>query len=393
VNFLRKAKWVLHWLQILIFFLLGRAIRVLPRQKRSLVLMGDVNYTGGTFVYFVALVKALTAQGFRLSVLMPRRYYRSPLGKLAQQEGFRLFVIPDRFVFVEHLLSLWKVGILRASRVVVSASGPGTHTMALLWSIPSVHIIHSVAGRGIEARSRRLISAFLREPHRMVAVSKIARDSMRRYYRIPPQRQHLVSTIYNGVPDSLPARAPEDLEQAVIATAGHVAGYKNPSTWLQTAEYVIARAKNKPRFIWAGEGPELSEYRKKVEGRDQIQFVGYMNGIEALLGRATVYFQPSRLESFGLSVAQAMSMGIPCVVSDRGGLPELVQDGKNGFVCGSDDFVRQGEAILQLLENLQLRTSMSSEARRLYLENFTFDRWGREILSVVRGTAKVGAAN
>ena len=395
MKFLRTLKWISYWVQLVVFCASGMLARSVPRDTKSIVLMGDVNYTGGTFVYLRSLARALADAGFRISILMPRRQYRKPLRTMAEEWGMGLFVIPDRFVFVEHLLSLWRVFLLRASRVVISASGPGRHTMALLWSIPTVHIMHSVTGRGVERRAQRLIRTFLREPHRMVGVSNATADSMRRYFRILPRRQHLVSTIYNGVPDSMPARASVASEESLVVTVGHVTGYKNPATWLRTAEYVIAksRLKVKPRFIWAGDGPDVEEYRRKVQGLQGIQFVGYTKNAEALLANAAVYFQPSYMESFGLSVAQAMSMGVPCVVSDRGGLPELVLDGRNGFICGSDDSVGLGNAILRLLENASLRTDMSREARRIYLERFTLDRWEREILAVVRGKVGAGAPN
>ncbi len=385
---LRKAKWVLYWAKILSFYLLGRLVRMVPRENKSIVLMGDVNYTGGTFVYFVNLIDLLGSEGFSVSILIPRRCYAKPIASIARQKSAKLFVIPDRYPFYEYLAALWRVCVLRAARVIVSASGPGTHTMAILWSIPTIHILHSVTGLSLGARSRRLIEWFFREPHRMVGVSRMTRDSIIRYFTIPRERQHLVSLIYNGVPDFRRDSEREAADQDTIVTVGHVVDYKNPSTWLRTARYVISRAKKKTTFIWAGDGPELAHYRSEAEGCEQISFIGHSNDVASLLRGARVYYQPSHMESFGLVVAQAMSIGMPCVVSDRGGLPELVMDGKNGFVFKSDDFIAHGNAIIRLLENEKLRAAMSRQSRRLYLEKFTLTRWRREILSVIAGNAR-----
>jgi glycosyltransferase involved in cell wall biosynthesis len=379
-------------MMLVILFLVGRLGRAIVKDESRVVVTGDINYTGGTFVYFRSLVSLLTSTGFRVSILMPRRYYGKPLIALGAELNARVLVIPDSFAFVEHLLSLWKACQLRASRVIVSASGPGSYTMSLLWGIPSVHIMHSVPSAGVAQRSRRLISFFLRKPHRMVGVSKITSSSLCRYFAIPPSRQWLVSTVYNGVPD---LHATTDVRQpsTLVLTVGHVASYKNPSTWLKTAEYVLSRTQREVQFIWAGDGPELFEYRLKTKDTVGIQFLGYTNDVGALLRRACVYYQPSRMESFGLGVAEAMSMAIPCVVSDRGGLPELVADGKSGFVLDSDDYLGQGIAILRLLEDRKLHATMSEESRKLYLAHFTSARWEKEIFALVRGKRSAGVVN
>ena len=379
----RKLKWVLFHAGLLCLYLLGRVVCTRAGDPRSVLVMGDVSYTGGTWVYFVSLVDMLISESFRVSILMPRRYAGRILEEFARSHGVRLFVIPDTFAFVEYLAELWNAWKLRASRVVVSASGPGNHTRTLLWGIPSVQVMHSMAGAGVPPRARRLIRLFLKPPHRMVGVSRVARDSLCRSFRIPTANQRLVRTVYNGVPDRLSQEGRPPVVRDLVVTLGHVAEHKNPSTWLLAAEDVLRRARTKPRFIWAGDGPELSEYQRRVEGRTDIQFVGYRKDGESLLERALVYYQPSLMESFGLAVAQAMSVGVPCVVSDRGGLPEVVTAGCSGFVCASDDWRSQSQAILNLLEDGALWTRMSVESRKLYLERFTDERWRREILELL----------
>ncbi len=65
--------------------------------------------------------------------------------------------------------------------------------------------------------------------------------------------------------------------------------------------------------------------------------VGYYNA-------ADLFVSPSSLEGFGFTVGEAMSCGLPVVVSDRGALPELVVNGEGGFVCPHDDARRAGAA-------------------------------------------------
>ena len=58
--------------------------------------------------------------------------------------------------------------------------------------------------------------------------------------------RHLVSTIYNGVPDGLGARK---VAKGPVVTIGHVAAHKNPATWIRATGYVIGRAATPPDFI------------------------------------------------------------------------------------------------------------------------------------------------
>jgi glycosyltransferase involved in cell wall biosynthesis len=381
----RKIKWVAYWVQIAAFFALGWIARVVPRDRKSIVLTGDLAYSGGTLVYFLALIDLFNAEGLRVTVLVPRRYYRRRLQELVEPRKARLLVVADTYQFAEHLQFAWHVAASRAARVVVSATGPGRHTLSILWRVPSIHIMHAVVGPGVDARARRLLGLFLRGPHRVVGVSRITRDTFRRYFRIFPSRWNLVSFVYNGVPDTGIAPPPPSGGPWSIVTVGHVVGYKNPSTWLQTARYVTSNEKKEIRFVWVGEGPDLDSYRSKVAQEQSIRFIGYSNDAAAVIRTAAVYYQPSRLESFGLSVAEAMSMGIPCVVSDCGGLPELVEDGRNGFVCAADDWAAQSAAIRRLLEDRELWMEMSREARRIYQERFSLRKWRQEIMGVISG--------
>ena len=61
----------------------------------------------------------------------------------------------------------------------------------------------------------------------------------------------------------------------------------------------------------------------------------------------TSFFFPSAMEGFGLTVAEAMSSGLPVVASNRGSIPEVVADGESGFVVrpgGPETFVAQAGA-------------------------------------------------
>ncbi len=80
----------------------------------------------------------------------------------------------------------------------------------------------------------------------------------------------------------------------------------------------------------------------------------------------------THIETFSLAVLEAMSMGIPAVISDIGGAREMVFPGVNGFVYPANDMEGYLEALGILLDGGR-RHTMGVEARRVVLENFTGD--------------------
>jgi glycosyltransferase involved in cell wall biosynthesis len=81
-----------------------------------------------------------------------------------------------------------------------------------------------------------------------------------------------------------------------------------------------------------------------------------------------------------------MSAGLACVVSNSGGSPELVLDGRNGFVLDSNDIHGHGSAILHLLADDELRSRMAKESRILYLEKFSHEKWQSKMTKLLSET-------
>src|SRR5690606_15421482 len=87
-----------------------------------------------------------------------------------------------------------------------------------------------------------------------------------------------------------------------------------------------------------------------------------------------VFVNPSQMESFGVSVLEAMACGKPVVVTAVGGLKEIVQDQINGLYVQVDDVHDLIEKMETLLSNEVLRKSLSSNARESVLKQYSWDR-------------------
>lgn len=95
---------------------------------------------------------------------------------------------------------------------------------------------------------------------------------------------------------------------------------------------------------------------------------------------------PSRLEGFGYAVAEAMACGKPIVCTNGSSLPELVVEGRGGFLCEQDNIEDFVEKIRILGKDEKLRQAMGQFNRQRILENFTVTKMAENYLSFYRST-------
>jgi len=88
---------------------------------------------------------------------------------------------------------------------------------------------------------------------------------------------------------------------------------------------------------------------------------------------ACIYVQPSRSETFGLAVLEAMSSGLAIAVTDVGGLSELIEDGVTGLVAPSDDPAALAAVLERLLSSALLRADLSAQASLAAATSYSLD--------------------
>jgi len=131
------------------------------------------------------------------------------------------------------------------------------------------------------------------------------------------------------------------------------------------------------RLLLVGDGPDrarIDNYCRERGLCDAIDFLGNMPIVEGVLAAADLFLLPSETESFGLAALEALSCGVPVIATDVGGLPEVVQHAKNGFLFSVGDVDAMSRAAIQLLSDPVLHEEFSTRARAWAVERFTEDR-------------------
>lgn len=140
-------------------------------------------------------------------------------------------------------------------------------------------------------------------------------------------------------------------------------------------EKIDSRLANLMYLELVGSGNQMEELKvlsEKLGINNRVRFIGRVphDKVPDYLSRFDIYVAPSILdsESFGVAVIEASACKRPVIVSDVGGLPEVVQDGVIGYIVSPKDVDALAEKIQTLLLNSEKRRSMG-EAGESFVRN------------------------
>jgi glycosyltransferase involved in cell wall biosynthesis len=92
---------------------------------------------------------------------------------------------------------------------------------------------------------------------------------------------------------------------------------------------------------------------------------------------------PSRFEPFGIAFVEAMSWGLPCIGTTSCAMPEIITDGRTGYVVPPGDGDRLAERMLDLVERPASAAAMGRAGRERFLADFTWDRVAERMVAAI----------
>jgi len=129
-------------------------------------------------------------------------------------------------------------------------------------------------------------------------------------------------------------------------------------------------------LVMVGDGPDRQEIERRVGQMglaDVVHFVGEQQDPVPWLSTADVFLLPSSIESFGMAAAEAMACEVPVVASRVGGVPEVIVDGKTGWLFEPDDLAGMSARAVALLRDPDARRAMGRAAAEDVLRRFSAD--------------------
>lgn len=233
--------------------------------------------------------------------------------------------------------------------------------------------------------AQRLRRFLLRRTHdRYIAISNCVAQSTIRAVGLPPAA---VEVIYRGLPEDALAVGADQVEAVrreldvgrhypVLLTVGRLVPQKG-QRYLIDAMPEILRAHPRAQLLIVGMGFLEPKLRAQVDAlglRSSVRFLGRREDVPALMSVADIFVFPSLFEGLGVSLLEACASGLPCVASNVGPLPEVIEDGVTGVLVPSQDPRSLAEAISRLGSDKDLMRRYGEAARARVRRTFQIDR-------------------
>jgi glycosyltransferase involved in cell wall biosynthesis len=140
----------------------------------------------------------------------------------------------------------------------------------------------------------------------------------------------------------------------------------------------LAKEEDYAHLVIIGDGPEKERYQQMVSDRgleEKVTFVGFVarEELPQWLTQLDLFVLPSESESFGVSALEAEACGVPVIVNNVGGLPEVVKHGETGIIIPNNDPEEIYQAMKTLLNDDYNRHRMEVNAVQFVKDNYQWD--------------------
>ena len=219
----------------------------------------------------------------------------------------------------------------------------------------------------------------------VTAVSRYLKDMTERQFEIHKP----IHVIYNPIDSNLFSPLPEEdrlqrCEKHII----HISNFrpvKRVIDVIKTFDLIsnVVRA----RLVLVGDGPDRHEAEMLVAQlglSDKVEFAGPQRDVVEPLQNADLLLSTSETESFGLTIAEAMSCEVPVVATSVGGVPEVIKHGVTGFLAPLGDIQCLAESAIEILRCPKRFAAIGKAGRQHILERFEMNKITNQYLDLYK---------
>lgn len=294
-----------------------------------------------------------------------------------------------------------RIDVLHCHLPVAGAVGRVAGRMA---GVPVVYTEHNKQER-YHTLTRYLNRATWPMQSRAVAVSADVAESIRTHIgsRVP------VDVVLNGVDvdrfrrdeaQAAALRSQLDIPQdaPVIGTVAVFRTQKRLKDWVEAARQIRERVPE-ARFLLVGDGPLRGEVEAAITARemgDAIVLPGLIEEVRPYLAAMDLYMMSSIFEGLPVALLEAMSMECAPVCTSVGGIPEAIEEGRNGILTPPGEPGALAETVCALIADPDRLRRIASSARASVVENFSMRRMAHDLERIyleIGGNGRNGHGN
>lgn len=261
-------------------------------------------------------------------------------------------------------------------------AGVGVH-LGRLWKIPVIckeSTTPALCPIGFDTPFRCTLDRRRKMADAWIAPTPAMQDELHTL-GIPKDRIHLLP---NGVLMPLDMASPEGSSEVI-----YVGNLTQGATWkafdvLFDAWACVAKTRSDAHLTVVGGGdrtPWIRSLRHKGVG-SSVHFTGHQKDLSQTYRTAGIFVLPSRVEGMSNALLEAMSWGLPCVVSDIPGNRSVIDHEVDGLIVPVNNASALAEAILRLLNNSEIRSSLGYQARKKIESQYDIHHVANELIEI-----------
>jgi glycosyltransferase involved in cell wall biosynthesis len=257
------------------------------------------------------------------------------------------------------------------TRLALCCGGPAVKHVC---TVHGAHYFASAALRSKGYYALDYLTMFRQDA--VIAVSAATASKVSRWVR-----GDRLAVIHNGTGVFALAGEPERLAQRkalgipahakVVCFVGRFDPQKGMDALTQTMASVLAGSEDLV-FLLVGDGRSWAQVEATALGFGaRVIMTGLQRDVDPYFVASDMVFFPSSSEGLPLALLEASAHGLPAVASNVGGVPEVIVEGHNGFLCDRHDTDTMARRIMQLAHDDELRARMGGNARDRVATSFT----------------------
>lgn len=226
--------------------------------------------------------------------------------------------------------------------------------------------------------ARKMVFSLFGSAFKVIVLGTVWRDYLVQEGVAEPTK---ISIIANGTPapGGSSERSIADRDCVRVIYSGRLSVEKGIRDLLQAADLLYATVKNF-ELVLMGDSRDPSLLRD-AQSRPYCNITGWLANDQVLqqLRNGDVFVLPSHDEGLPMSMIEAMSLGMPVLVTDVGAISDVIVDGEEGLIVQSGDIEGLSAALRTLVQNSALRERMGIRARRRWESELRADQMTRRI--------------
>lgn len=257
---------------------------------------------------------------------------------------------------------------------------------AVLSKVPAfIHVEHNISEQKkfYHILINKTLSFFT---DKIVCISESAQKSL---FQIEKTSPHKVMVIPNGLNTErfsfIKNIRKSQNSTKRVGIVGRFNEQKGHIYFVEAAARIVKFYKN-VEFIFVGDGPlrPMIEQRVKAYGLDKrCQFLGVRSDVGDLLQTFDVFVLSSLWEGMPISLLEAQYFGVASVVTNVGGIPEVIEDGYNGLIVQPKDTDGLASAILKVLRDDSMRNRLGQNGKEVFRHRFTIDKMADTYIDLI----------